>query len=316
MKNLQQPYAPALCSGFRGHTNIGEDRRGDIQTSEKTGGYLTNTAGTCNASCGFLPLRGTVEQNQKPNMERASKSSDVTNYWRITAVAMNISQATWITTFEFSALVAALIYAAALASNSFFADGKWEPVRAKVCLRTWRGSTSGRRPWHGMDPRARVACPCIRSHLMLPQHSSQHRTTFLPSSSHYTSLSQTGNRSGGARAPTDAFTLAIACLAHVMPRDAQFCSTRIKLLPLFFLVGVFCNDHDMHVPPSVHRTVRANCLAWPHALAIRAWNSNAGMFKTLAECDSQVLMNQWISSQAFAAQFGIYEVCLAIVTIL
>ena len=246
MKNLQQPYAPALCSGFRGHTNIGEDRRGDIQTSEKTGGYLTNTAGTCNASCGFLPLRGTVEQNQKPNMERASKSSDVTNYWRITAVAMNISQATWITTFEFSALVAALIYAAALASNSFFADGKWEPVRAKVCLRTWRGSTSGR--------------PA------LVRHGSQ--------SSH---------------------------------QIVAF---------FFFLVGVFCNNHDMHVPPSVHRTVRANCLAWPHALAIRAWNSNAGMFKTLAECDSQVLMNQWISSQAFAAQFGIYEVCLAIVTIL
>ena len=46
-----------------------------------------------------------------------------TTYWRITVVAMNVSQATWITFFEFFALVSAIIYAAALASNSFFAEG-------------------------------------------------------------------------------------------------------------------------------------------------------------------------------------------------
>ena len=48
----------------------------------------------------------------------------LTGCWRITVVLMNVSQATWVTVFEFLALTSAIVYASAIASNSFFADGK------------------------------------------------------------------------------------------------------------------------------------------------------------------------------------------------
>ena len=42
----------------------------------------------------------------------------------------------------------------------------------------------------------------------------------------------------------------------------------------------------------------------------------AGMFKTLAECDSELLFAQWMSSQAYAAEYGLYLTVLAIIAIL